>query len=465
MMPRRKVAVIGLDCATPQLVFDRYLDELPNLKRLVQGGVWGRLRSTDPPITVPAWTAMMTGVDAGTLGFYGFRNRKDYSYEGLSFATSDAVTRDRVWERLGREGLRSVVIGVPQTYPPKPFNGDMVTCFLTPSVESRFTHPPELKAEIEGLLRGQEYLLDVKDFRTDDKKRLMNQVYQMTEQRMRIAEHLAETRDWDFFMMVEMGPDRLYHGFWSHTDPSHPKYVAGNPYENCIRHYHKFLDERMGMLLEALGPETAVFVVSDHGAKKMDGGICVNEWMVRSGWLALKEMPAKPTPFGKCKVDWARTRAWGEGGYYARIFMNVQGREPQGLVPKKDYEKVRDDLKAALEAVPDEKGRPIGTRVLKPEEIYRKTNGIPPDLIVYWGDLNWRSVGQVGMGAIHTFENDTGPDDANHDYHGIFVMHDPARPGGGRELKGLNMMDVAPTILQFYGVAPEADVQGKPIEY
>ena len=465
MMLKRKVAVIGLDCATPQLVFDRYRDELPHLRRLMEAGVWGRLRSSDPPITVPAWSSMMTGVDAGTLGFYGFRNRKDYSYDGLTFAMSDAVKRDRVWDRLGREGMRSIVVGVPQTYPPKPFNGDLVTCFLTPSVESQFTYPPELKAEINGLLRGDEYMLDVKDFRTDDKKYLMNQVYKMTEQRMRVAAHLVETRDWDFFMMVDMGPDRLYHGFWSHADPTHPKYVPGNPYENCLLHYHKFLDERMGMLLEALGPETVVFVVSDHGARKMDGGICVNEWMLRNGWLSLKEPPARPTPLGKCKVDWAKTRAWGEGGYYARIFMNVEGREPQGVIPKKDYEKVRNELKAALEAIPDHKGRPIGTRVLKPEEIYRKTNGVPPDLIVYWGDLNWRSVGQVGTGAIHTFENDTGPDDANHDYHGIFVMHDPANPGGGRQLEGLNIMDVAPTILRLYGLAPEADVQGKAIEY
>ncbi|MCX5682520.1 MAG: alkaline phosphatase family protein, partial [Planctomycetota bacterium] len=187
--------------------------------------------------------------------------------------------------------------------------------------------------------------------------------------------------------------------------------------------------------------------------------------LVRNGWLALQEMPAKPTPLSKCKVDWPRTRAWGEGGYYARIFMNVEGREPQGVVPKKDYEKVRNELKAALEAIPDHHGKPIGTRVLKPEEIYRQTNGVPPDLIVYWGDLNWRSVGQVGMGGIHTFENDTGPDDANHDYHGIFVMYDPAGPGGGRKLEGVNIMDVAPTILRLYGLDPEADVQGKTIEY
>ncbi len=465
MPTKRKVGVIGLDCATPQLVFDRYLDELPNLRRLVRGGIWGRMRSSDPPITVPAWTCMMTGVDAGVLGFYGFRNRRDYSYDGLTFATSTAIRRERVWERLSREGLRSIVIGVPQTFPPKPFNGDMVTCFLTPSVESQFTHPPELKAEVNRLLGGEEYLLDVKDFRTDDKSYILNQCYKMTEQRLKIAEHLLGNREWDFFMMVEMAIDRIYHGLWSNTDPTHPKYVPGNPEENCIRDYHRWLDGKLGGLLEAIGPDAVVFVVSDHGAKKMDGGICVNEWLVRNKWLALDDMPATPTSLGKCRIDWSRTRAWGEGGYYARIFMNVEGREPQGIVPKADYEKVRDELKRALESIPDQRGKPIGTKVLRPEQIYRQASGVPPDLLVYWGDLGWRSVGQVGMGSIHTFENDTGPDDANHDYHGIFVMNDPARPGGGREVQGLNIMDVAPTILRLYGLDPEADVQGKPITY
>jgi predicted AlkP superfamily phosphohydrolase/phosphomutase len=465
MPGKRKVAIIGLDCATPQLLFDRYLSDLPTLKRLVRGGVWGRLRSSDPPITVPAWACMTTGVDAGVLGFYGFRNRKDYSYDGMAFATSAAVKRDRVWDRLSREGLRSIVIGVPQTYPPRPFNGDMVTCFLTPSVESQFTHPPELKGEIAGLLGGEEYLLDVKDFRTDDKKFVLNQCYKMTEQRMKIATHLLKSRPWDFFMMVEMAPDRIYHGFWSHTDPTHPKYVAGNEYENCIRDYHRWLDARMGELVTALGPETVILVVSDHGAKKMDGGICVNEWLVRSGWLALADKPSKPTPLGKCKIDWSKTRAWGEGGYYARIFLNVRGREPNGIIPAADYEKVRNQLKAAIEAIPDHRGKPLGTKVLKPEEIYRKTAGVPPDLLVYWGNLDWRSVGQVGMGSVYTFENDTGPDDANHDYNGIFVMYDPAHPGAGRQLDGLSIMDVAPTVLRLYGIAPEADVQGKPITY
>ncbi|HEX2294438.1 MAG TPA: alkaline phosphatase family protein, partial [Actinomycetota bacterium] len=84
----RKVMVIGLDCAPPEHFFDEYADEIPNLTKLRENGVYGPLESITPPITVPAWMCMMTSKDPGTLGIYGFRNRKDNTYDGLSFATS-----------------------------------------------------------------------------------------------------------------------------------------------------------------------------------------------------------------------------------------------------------------------------------------------------------------------------------------------------------------------------------------
>ena len=83
-----RVAVIGLDCGTPQLLFRDFEAETPNIHALMQRGMWGDLASITPPITVPAWACAMTGKTPGQLGIYGFRNRKDTSYDGLSIATS-----------------------------------------------------------------------------------------------------------------------------------------------------------------------------------------------------------------------------------------------------------------------------------------------------------------------------------------------------------------------------------------
>jgi len=137
----RKVVVIGLDCATPQLMFDRYRGMLPNLERLMAGGMWGRLRSCDPPITVPAWSVMMSSKDPGTLGIYGFRNRCDHSYDKMAFATGAAVREPRVWDHLGKADKHVVCLGVPGTFPPRPVNGVMVGCFLTPGTASNYTYP------------------------------------------------------------------------------------------------------------------------------------------------------------------------------------------------------------------------------------------------------------------------------------------------------------------------------------
>ena len=76
----KRLMIIGLDCVTPQLLYSEWLDEMPTIKRLMGDGLYGNLVSTIPPITVPAWMAMMTSQDPGMLGCYGFRNRKSYAY-------------------------------------------------------------------------------------------------------------------------------------------------------------------------------------------------------------------------------------------------------------------------------------------------------------------------------------------------------------------------------------------------
>jgi predicted AlkP superfamily phosphohydrolase/phosphomutase len=457
-----KLLIIGLDSATPSLVFDRWRDQLPVLRGLIERGAHGKMLSTNPPITVPAWTAMMSSRDPGELGFYGFRNRKDHSYDGYAFANSALVKYPRLWDWLSEAGKRCVVLGVPQTYPPTPVNGEMVTCFLTPSTKAQYTHPPELKAEVEQVTDG--YVLDVEDFRTPDKANLLARCYEKTNKHLTLAKHMLRTRPWDFFMLVEMGVDRMHHGFWSHFDPEHHKFEKGNPFEGAMLDYYKHVDTQLGELLALCPQDTLVLVVSDHGARRMDGGICFNEWLIREGYLTLAEPVTKPTPIGKVKIDWAKTKAWGDGGYYGRCFMNVRGREPSGTIDPKDYEKVRNELVAKIEAITDPQGRNIGSKVYKPEDIYRQVNGVAPDLIVYFGDLSWRSVGAVGMGGIYTFENDTGPDEANHDWYGMFILTTNGAPAPLRgEQQGVKIYDVAPTLLKLLGQPIPDGLAGKPI--
>jgi predicted AlkP superfamily phosphohydrolase/phosphomutase len=453
----RKVLVIGLDCCEPSLVFDQWRGELPNLSKLMGSGVWGKMESCMPAITVPAWMTMMTSHQPGELGIYGFRNRADYSYDKMAMITSRHVTLDTVWDILGRQGKQSIVIGVPPTYPLKPINGAAISCFLTPSTKSQYTYPNELRGEVEALVG--EYMVDVSNFRTEDKDWLLGQIYQMTEKRFKVANHWIRSKPWDFFMLMEIGVDRIHHAFWKYMDPLHPKHVPGNKFLNAIRDYYRFVDAQIGQLLDAVDDNTAVLVVSDHGAKRMDGGIVFNEWLRREGYLVLKDEPQGITPFGKVNVDWDKTKAWGEGGYYGRLFINVQGREPRGIVPGAQVEAVRDELMGKLAGIIDDKGKNIGTTAYKPEAVYRTVRNVPPDLIVYFGDLYWRSIGSLGYNSVHTFDNDSGPDDANHAQFGMMIVHEPGATGS-RQANGAQIYDVAPTVLNLMGVAVPPDMIG-----
>jgi predicted AlkP superfamily phosphohydrolase/phosphomutase len=445
-----KLVVIGLDCATPQLYFGPWFDEMESAKRLFSGGIRANLVSTVPPITVPAWTAMMTSNDPGMLGMYGFRNRRSYDYESLYFATAAQVKAKTVWNHLSRNRLRSILLGIPQTYPPKPLNGLMVSSFLAPGKEVQYTYPPELAATLDEVADGN-YIIDVKEFRTDEKDRLLEQIYVMTQRRFKVFRYLLAHEEWNFAMMVEMGPDRLHHAFWRYCDPTHRLYETGNKYENVLHDYYLAVDREIGRVVDALPSGTTVIVVSDHGAKGLKGGVCINEFLINEGLLALKKYPELVEKLTPDKIDWPRTRVWGEGGYYARIFFNVQGREPQGVVPVREYREFRELVKQKLESIPDEHGNDMGTRVFYPEDIYRECNNIPPDLVVYFGDLDWRSAGTVGQKTLHIFENDTGPDDANHAQEGIFCWANRGRPSA-RPVEKVSIYDVAPSILDFFGI-------------
>lgn len=452
-----KVLVIGLDCAAPELLFGD--ERLGNFRRLMERGCYGRLESVIPPITIPAWQCMVTSQDPGSLGVYGFRNRADHSYSKLSIANSRSFKAMAIWDYLALEGKKAVLIGVPPSFPPRKVNGICVGCFMTPSVEDEYTHPPAIKDEIRSLVG--EYLVDVKGFRTDDKDWLRDQIFEMSRRQFTVVRHYLKHAEWDYFHFVNIALDRVHHGFWKYMDPRHPEYKAGSPYESVIADFYLHLDEEVGRILELLDGDTAVLVVSDHGAQALQGGFCVNEWLIEKGLLVLETYPREVTPFGKLKVDWARTRVWSEGGYYARVFFNVKGREPQGVIEPDDYERFREEMKAMFEATSGPDGAPLGTLVFVPEKIYQEVRNVAPDLLVHFGALNWRSVGGVGYnGVIHLRENDSGPDDCNHAQFGAFILAAPNVPELG-EIKGARLLDIAPTLMEVGGYEIPDTFQGQ----
>ena len=404
---------------------------------------------------------MCTSQDPGSLGVYGFRNRVDYYYDKLGFANSASIKALAIWDHLGREGKRSIIVGVPPNYPPRRINGISVGCFLTPdTTKNDFTHPASFKTKINELVG--EYPVDVKNFRTDNKDWLKDEIFRMSQKQWKVVHWLLKEQQWDYFHFVDLGLDRMHHGFWNYFDEKHVQFRPGNPYQNAIPEYYLWLDEQIGKALEILDEDTVVLVVSDHGAQRLNGGIAVNEWLIREGLLVLDEYPDTLTPFDKLKVNWDKTRVWSEGGYYARVFFNVQGREPKGAIPPDEYESFQQEMRTKFEALTDDQGRPLNSLVFKPKEIYNSVRNIAPDLIVHFGGMLWRSIGTVGHQKIHVQENDTGPDSCNHAQYGMFILKAPNCPAIG-EYDGARLLDIAPTLLNLAGYEIPETMQGRPL--
>jgi predicted AlkP superfamily phosphohydrolase/phosphomutase len=454
-----RVIIIGLDSVPPALAFELFGDRMPCLSRLRAEGRWGALRSTDPPITVPAWVTMTSGRDPGQLGIYGFRRRQPGSYEMRLVGARD-VTHPRIWDLAARAGMRSVVVAVPPTYPPQPIAKDgvlMTSCFLTPGSESPWAAPDDLRQELGD--RFGPYIVDTEAHRGGDQGRLVDECRALTAQRFAIFRHLVATRDPELAMVVDIGPDRFHHGLLGAVMPDHPRHDRESPFARAGAQYYELLDQEIAKTMDLAGPETLVMVVSDHGVRPLEGGVCVNEWLRNEGYLVLEEEPTEPTPLGRCRVDWSKTRAWGEGGYHARICFNVAGREPRGVVPAAALGGEVDRLAERARQLAGPGGSPMDNRVIVPKTAYRELQGLPPDLMIYWDGLARRSIGSLGHGAIHVAGNDTGADDANHDPDGIYVAwgRSLAEPGGPFPA---SITDVFATAVDALEIAAPAGTSG-----
>jgi predicted AlkP superfamily phosphohydrolase/phosphomutase len=457
-----QVLVIGLDALSPDLVA-RWRAELPNIGRLMQNGIYGPLQSITQPITPAAWTAMISGRNPGHFGFTDFTYRVGNAYTDFRLVHSRIIRVPTLYTLLAEAGRRVLEVGVPISYPPLDIpNGVSVSCFMAPSLNKPVVHPPELQAEL--LARtSSPYILDASladDTKEVDRDDLLARIREMDRQRFDIAGHLIASREWDLLFMVAMGTDRVGHYFMRFLDPAHGRYDADPRYADAIRNHYRYCDERVGELVERAGPDTVVMVVSDHGIQRLDGKVNLNQWLIEQGYLRLEQPLDHPTPLSKAPVDWKRTRAWARG-WGGQIYLNVQGREPEGCVPPAEVESLLVELETGLRGLTTEGGRPLQVTTIRRRDAYSGPHAERcPDLFVQFDGLRYLTSDQVGHPRLVTPITELGADDASHAPAGFFAMAGPQVPALGR-FEALDILDVAPTVLSLLGVA--ADLDGRPV--
>jgi predicted AlkP superfamily phosphohydrolase/phosphomutase len=289
----------------------------------------------------------------------------------------------------------------------------------------------------------------VTDYRTDDKSRLLANCTALTEQHFAIFRHLISSADCDFAMLVDLAPDRLHHAMLASILPEHPKFDPNGRFVDACRDYYAKLDREIERTVALGGPDTIIIIVSDHGVQPLEGGICVNDWLIEQGYLKLDEMPSEPTPLRNCRVDWSQTKAWGEGGHHCRICFNLKGREPRGIISPEHLPEEQEKLIRKIKQVSGPGGRPLENEVFAPKDSYARVNGFPPDLIVYWDELKLRAIGTVGHASTYTASNDTGDDEANHAKDGILIVSNGPVT---KEAKDLRLEDLFATSLDALGI-------------
>jgi predicted AlkP superfamily phosphohydrolase/phosphomutase len=457
-----RVLVIGLDALSPDLVA-RWRAELPHIGRLMQNGIYGPLQSITQPITPAAWTAMISGRNPGHFGFTDFTYRVGNAYTDFRLVHSRVIRVPTLYTLLAEAGRRVLEVGVPISYPPPDIpNGVSVSCFMAPSLGKPIVHPPELQAELLAQTSSP-YVLDASladDAKEFDRDELLARIREMDRQRFDIAGHLMESREWDLLFMVAMGTDRVGHYFMRFLDPEHGRYDPDPRYADAIRNHYRYCDERVGELVRRAGPDTVVMVVSDHGIQRLNGKVNLNQWLLEQGYLRLEQPVDRPTALSKAPVDWPRTRAWARG-WGGQIYLNVQGREPQGCVPAGEVESLLVELETALRGLTTEGGRPLPVTTIRRQDVYSGPHAERcPDLFVQFDGLRYLTSDQVGHGRLITPVAELGADDASHAPAGFLAMAGPQVPALGR-FEALDILDVAPTVLSLLGVP--ADLDGRPV--
>ena len=484
----KKVLVIGLDGVSPELMFKDWINELPNLKKVYDNGATGSMSSVFPPVTAPAWTSFATGKNPGRHGIYDFIY-PDGSLDRIKTVTSSDIRAKAYYEILNENGKKNILINMPVSHPPRT-NDIMVTNFLAKSNKNVF---PESLADEIPELREYRPIHDISlSQNKSDFGRFMDDITDVEEKRFRSAKKLFQ-RQWDTFFVLFESTDFLHHIKYGE--------MLGKK-DKLILDFYRKIDSYVGWFMDNMDKDTVLIIMSDHGFKKIDGLILVNNILRKKGMIKLadKENGYYTSPFTeeygemtkdtpKVHVDFIyhklakmpallnlsrkfakvlsklnvkfemKSRIDRAGSiailpaFAGYIYINAKGRFDDGKVEQKDYGKTLNEIKKHLESLKDDKQRPLFKRIYSRDEMYHGPfvkNA--PDLLLVSENYHYDTF-PLGESDINKIEMST------HSGTGIFMAY--GNDIGKKSIGKLSIMDIAPTILFIMNCEIPHDVDGR----
>ncbi len=502
-MKQRRVLLLGLDGATWRIL-DPMIQQghLPHLAALREGGAHGELRSTIPPVTAAAWTSFQTGLLPGNHGVLDFRQHDATTYETYAVSSRD-VPSPTLWELASAAGKRVALLNVPLTYPPRAINGAMVTGMLTPDLKAEMTYPSALRDTLLQRVPDYRILVSQSVFNLQGWSRFVEMSEQTVRARARAFRFLVEEEvpDWDLAMLHFQETDTLQHAAYPWLDPSHPEFSPQH-FEKALSVYQA-IDQEIGALLEQYDdPDTLVIALSDHGHGAVSRTANVNAALAEAGLLELARSGQKGSltalaraamtallrldrwnlnrrllPRGRRRrlveqvqnsvgIAWDRTKAYMIHGWvYAYVNVNLQGREPNGVVPPAEYETVRQQAADALRALRDpETGKPVVSEVLFREQAFPGiASEEAPDLVAapnpgyeFTASLLQSSKARVRRNLWRRDHTGT------HSMDGILLAHGAAVRQA--QVTDAALVDLFPTVLAWLGLPIPAYSQGQVLQ-
>ncbi|ADC66050.1 type I phosphodiesterase/nucleotide pyrophosphatase [Ferroglobus placidus DSM 10642] len=250
----KRIVVVGIDGGSWNILkpmCDR--NELKGLKKIIENGSWGFLESTLPPLTAPAWVSFYTGKNPGKHGIFDFVKLENGK---MKLNRSKDVKGKAIYEVLSNYGIRSVIIALPLSFPPKiDFNGIMISDFLYPQKE---VYP-----------KGSIDLSNYSVYSDPNKsgEELIKDVIETTRSQVELGKKVFSEEDWQFFFILFRETDTILHNFWGEIKNGNSRLLE----------VFKLVDEFLAWVIERIEDDTTVFVVSDHGFSDYDYLVRINK--------------------------------------------------------------------------------------------------------------------------------------------------------------------------------------------
>ncbi len=342
-----RTVVIGID-GVPYHIMDELADsgDMPNFASLRSEGYFTKMRAAIPEVSNVNWSSIVTGVNPGRHGVYGFTELIRGTYT-VSFPDRRALKVDPFWE----DDKRYVIINVPAMFPAPEINGPFVSGFVSPELEKAATPDSTLE-----YLRSIDYKVDVDSEKAHKSYRLfLDNLFDTLEKRKKAYRHFWEV-DWETFMLVFTGSDRLEHFLWdAYEDEEHE-------HHDSFVEYFRRVDEIIGEIREKMSEDDRLIMMSDHGMEEIEKNVNVNHHLEENGFLELGDEPEKRY---KNIMEGTKAFALDPG----RIYVNREGSYPRGGVKE---EEVDDIVENIIDSIEDLKyqGRDVIKKIHRKEDIY-----------------------------------------------------------------------------------------------